>query len=450
MFVAQPAEELVSGADAMLADGLFTRFGKPDFICAAHLAAALRHRGLQRGRGHVQFRRAGDHLQGPRRPRLGADKALDPIVIAAKFITDVQTVVGREGSLRVRRGHRGRGAGPAAWATSSPTRRCCAAPSSYKPEVRAKLLDGVRRTAKAAALMASAPSQGDAAARRPAVVNAERGEHHRAVLKDTLGARERVPRAAITASEDFQRLRQPGRAGYVLLRRRGQPQQFMDSLKPGGKLPFNHSPQFAPVPERRSRRAWAMSMAVLNVMAGKLRGGRRGQFSCRARPMPTSPSPNDAIVIVGGGHPLPRLLRQRPRPAWARTPSLVCAGRAAAYQRPPLSRALQERRRTLQPHRGELGTPARHRCIAAMPLWPSIDAARRLQLRSGATLLHLAGARHPAPIRATFARTADDARQRGGVLRSTADAPSRLHTGSWRRLRKRHRARRRFHRPGDC
>jgi metal-dependent amidase/aminoacylase/carboxypeptidase family protein len=36
MFIAQPAEEIVSGARAMLADGLFTRFPKPDFGFALH------------------------------------------------------------------------------------------------------------------------------------------------------------------------------------------------------------------------------------------------------------------------------------------------------------------------------------------------------------------------------------------------------------------------------
>src|SRR5260370_10346373 len=36
MFIAQPAEETGSGAKAMLADGLFTRFKKPDFAFALH------------------------------------------------------------------------------------------------------------------------------------------------------------------------------------------------------------------------------------------------------------------------------------------------------------------------------------------------------------------------------------------------------------------------------
>jgi metal-dependent amidase/aminoacylase/carboxypeptidase family protein len=36
MFIAQPAEELGTGAKAMLADGVFTRFRKPDFGFALH------------------------------------------------------------------------------------------------------------------------------------------------------------------------------------------------------------------------------------------------------------------------------------------------------------------------------------------------------------------------------------------------------------------------------
>src|SRR5258707_5296369 len=36
MFIAQPAEEIVAGARAMLEDGLFTRFPKPDFAFALH------------------------------------------------------------------------------------------------------------------------------------------------------------------------------------------------------------------------------------------------------------------------------------------------------------------------------------------------------------------------------------------------------------------------------
>ena len=36
VFIGQPAEEMVSGANAMVKDGLFTRFPKPDFVLGLH------------------------------------------------------------------------------------------------------------------------------------------------------------------------------------------------------------------------------------------------------------------------------------------------------------------------------------------------------------------------------------------------------------------------------
>ena len=62
------------GAKAMLADGLFTRFPKPDFAFALHtLADRLRHPRLTTsGSADLELRRPGDHVQGPRRPRLRA------------------------------------------------------------------------------------------------------------------------------------------------------------------------------------------------------------------------------------------------------------------------------------------------------------------------------------------------------------------------------------------
>ena len=36
MIIGQPAEETVGGAEAMLADHLYERFGKPDFVLPEH------------------------------------------------------------------------------------------------------------------------------------------------------------------------------------------------------------------------------------------------------------------------------------------------------------------------------------------------------------------------------------------------------------------------------
>jgi acetylornithine deacetylase/succinyl-diaminopimelate desuccinylase-like protein len=97
MFIGQPAEETVSGAKAMLEDGLFKRFGKPDYAFALH-SWPLAYGTIGYNSGAVSsnsdaieitFKGRGGHGSAP-------DKALDPIAIAARFVVDVQTVISRE------------------------------------------------------------------------------------------------------------------------------------------------------------------------------------------------------------------------------------------------------------------------------------------------------------------------------------------------------------------
>jgi len=97
MFIAQPAEETVSGARAMLADCLFTRFGKPDFGFALHDGpfphGYVRYRvgvGSSNADGlYVKFLGRGGHGAVPQ-------STIDPVMIAARFIVDVQSVISRE------------------------------------------------------------------------------------------------------------------------------------------------------------------------------------------------------------------------------------------------------------------------------------------------------------------------------------------------------------------
>jgi metal-dependent amidase/aminoacylase/carboxypeptidase family protein len=141
---------------------------------------------------------------------------------------------------------------------------------SYKPEVRTKLLEGVRRTAKASALMAGAPEpdvqleEGGSA-----VVNSEKVVNDtEAVLKAALGADKVMRVPPITASEDFSAFVNEGVPSMFFFIGVYDPAQVADSKKPGGKpLPFNHSPFFAPVPEPSIKTGvQAMSLAVLNVL----------------------------------------------------------------------------------------------------------------------------------------------------------------------------------------
>ena len=108
-FVGQPAEETASGAQAMLEDGLFKRFPKPDVGFAAHVGPAA-YGTVSIKQGVVTsasdaivltFNGRGAHGSMPNR-------SIDPVVMGAHFVTDVQTLISREKNpLVFRRGHGG-------------------------------------------------------------------------------------------------------------------------------------------------------------------------------------------------------------------------------------------------------------------------------------------------------------------------------------------------------
>src|SRR4051812_7119114 len=160
MFIAQPAEEVGAGAMAMLMDGLFTRFKKPDFAFALHDGGFPYGNVLYRvGVGssmsdslYIKFRGRGGHGATPQ-------ATIDPVMIAARFIVDVQSVISREkdptefGVVSIGAIHAGSAENiiPDDAVLRGTIR-------SFKPAVRAKLRAGIERTAKAAAAMADAPA----------------------------------------------------------------------------------------------------------------------------------------------------------------------------------------------------------------------------------------------------------------------------------------------------
>jgi hippurate hydrolase len=98
MLIGQPAEELVSGAKAMLADHLYERFGRPDFVVSEHDSAEVPAGSLAFKGGPllasstaltVVVRGIGGHGSAP---QVGKD----PIVLAAEFVLTAQTIVSRQ------------------------------------------------------------------------------------------------------------------------------------------------------------------------------------------------------------------------------------------------------------------------------------------------------------------------------------------------------------------
>ena len=98
VLIGQPAEERGGGASAMLKDGLFIRFPKPDFCLALHDSAELAAGTLGYTPGFamanvdsvdITVRGLGGHGAHP-------DKTKDPVVLAAQIVLALQTIVSRE------------------------------------------------------------------------------------------------------------------------------------------------------------------------------------------------------------------------------------------------------------------------------------------------------------------------------------------------------------------
>lgn len=98
ILIAQPAEEKGAGAKAMLDDGLYTRFPRPDCVLALHVNASLEAGKLGYTSGYalanvdnitIKVKGKGGHGAAPH-------KTIDPIVIASKIVLDLQNIIARE------------------------------------------------------------------------------------------------------------------------------------------------------------------------------------------------------------------------------------------------------------------------------------------------------------------------------------------------------------------
>lgn len=98
VFIAQPAEEIGAGARAMLLDGLFTKFPRPDHVLALHIGGDMAAGQIATLEGpsyanvdslDITVRGLGGHGARPHSTR-------DPIVLAAQIVTALQTIVARE------------------------------------------------------------------------------------------------------------------------------------------------------------------------------------------------------------------------------------------------------------------------------------------------------------------------------------------------------------------
>jgi hippurate hydrolase len=160
MFIGQPAEETVGGAEGMLNAGLFTRWPKPDLALALHCSPKLKTGtvGYRAGYALANVDTVDVTLFGRGGHGAHPNTTIDPVVMAAHLIVDLQSVVAREikpgepavitvGSIHGGTKHNIIGD------------RCKLQLTvrSYTDEVRKHLLAAIERKAKAAAASAGAP-----------------------------------------------------------------------------------------------------------------------------------------------------------------------------------------------------------------------------------------------------------------------------------------------------
>jgi len=282
VLVGQPAEERVIGARAMLAAGLYRKFPKPDFALALHdiptLAAGTV--GVLEGFNlanvdtvEITVRGIGGHGAYPHMTK-------DPIVLAARIILALQTIVSRET----------RPLDPAVVTVGSihgglkgniiPNEvKLQLTLRSYSDAVRAHLIEAVKRICRGEAIAAGLPDD------LAPIVTVVENEGSPALYNDP--ALSRRVHAALTGSlgadavkevspemgaEDFSEFGRTVEHVPICMFRLGaaDPAKLAESERTGIPLPSLHSSKFAPVPEPTIKTGvTAMTAVALDLLAKK-------------------------------------------------------------------------------------------------------------------------------------------------------------------------------------
>lgn len=277
MMVAQPAEETGIGAKAMLADGLFTRFPRPDYALALHdgpFPAGL----VSSKPGYIlanvdsvdiEVKGIGGHGAAP-------ETTKDPVVLASQIVMALQTIVSREvpankkavvtvGSIHGGTKH-----------NIIPDRVYLKLTvRSYEKEIRKNILNSIKRIAKGIGIAAGLKEKD-----LPVVTimnestsatynDPELTEKVMNSFKKVLGENNVIPAEAVTAGEDFSEYGrvEPKIPTFIYWLGAVNLEKFMEAQRSGEKLPGLHSPFWAPDFEPTIKTGvLTMSSAVLDLL----------------------------------------------------------------------------------------------------------------------------------------------------------------------------------------
>jgi hippurate hydrolase len=276
MLVGQPAEEPLQGSAAMIKDGLFTRFPKPDYALSMHDEATLPSGVVGYHAGY--FRAAADTVTitvfGQGGHGAAPHDTRDPVVMAARIVMALQTLVSRENNpmdpvvITVGSIHGGTQANIVPdQVTMQLTVR------TFKDSVRKRVLASIAREVKGEAMAANAPKEpvvdikpgADAVFNEPVLT-----QRMATTLQGALGAENVREMPAKMTSEDFANYGQAGIKAVLLHVGAVEPSKLAAAQKSGVNLPGPHSPQWAPdfKPTVRSF-IIAETAILLDLFAGK-------------------------------------------------------------------------------------------------------------------------------------------------------------------------------------
>jgi hippurate hydrolase len=279
LFVGQPAEEALGGARALLQDGLYTRFGKPDFALGFHDRAEMEigHIGVTEGYTYANVDSVNITVRGVGGHGAYPHKTKDPIVLSSEIVLALQTIASREnnpldpvvvtvGSIHGGTKHN----------IIPDEVKMQLTVRTYKSDVRERTLAAIERITKGIATTAGVPSD------RAPIIEVPREEYTPAtynnpeltkrlvaVWKKTLGAENVEMVDPTMGGEDFAEYSLPDHSIPAVDFHIGavEATKLAESKQTGVPLPSLHSSKFAPVPEPTIRTGIvAMTAAVLELM----------------------------------------------------------------------------------------------------------------------------------------------------------------------------------------
>jgi len=280
--VAQPAEEALGGAQRMLADGLFSRFPRPDFALALHVKPELPVGKVALSPGFVTLGCEVIDLiiHGQSGHGASPHEAKDPVVLAAQTILALQTIISREINPAERAvitvGAIHGGSLPNIIpdkVTLNLTLR------SSNVEVANQMVNAIRRITRGLAQAAGIPDD-----RMPEIITPEHfypplyndpalADRILRVFRDTLGVKNVITLLPQTGSEDFSEfgMVEPRVPIMFYFIGTSDPEHLERVSRGKEAIPLLHTPKFAPEPETTlTTGLLTMTTAVLELLGRSL------------------------------------------------------------------------------------------------------------------------------------------------------------------------------------